>query len=52
VFDYILPIYFMSLYNTMGMSHLKVRVLWLNKYGKIPDKNYKLYYITDRCYNK
>jgi len=23
VFDYILPIYFMILYNTMGMSHLK-----------------------------
>jgi len=23
VFDYILPIYFMVLYNTTGMSHLK-----------------------------
>jgi len=24
VFDYILPIYFMILYNTTGMSHLEV----------------------------
>jgi len=25
VFEYILPIYFVILYNTMGMSHLKVK---------------------------
>jgi len=26
VFDYILPVYFMILYNTTGMSHLKVEI--------------------------
>jgi len=30
VFDYILPIYFVILYNTTGMSHLKVKVNVLN----------------------
>jgi hypothetical protein len=31
VFDYILPIYFVILYNTMGMSHLKGMVVTLIK---------------------
>jgi len=31
VFDYILPIYFVILYNTMGMFHLKGMVVTLIK---------------------
>jgi hypothetical protein len=29
VFDYILPVYFMILYNTTGMSHLKADKLMI-----------------------
>jgi len=47
VFDYILPIYFMILYNTTGMSHLKVKGSALNKnarnvlvYHRVKIQNY------------
>jgi len=45
VFDYILPIYFVILYNTMGMSHLKVMNAsqgCIHKYENLKRKNYRI----------